>query len=87
MVERRRAEVHGVPGPWMDSLSAVERARDRLMQHLLDAMTVLSRVPAGGSGERPELEAATQALARRMEAMEEVERLTGASAGASAVEH
>jgi hypothetical protein len=87
LLERRRAEAQGVAGPWMDSLSAVERARDRLMQRLLDAMTVLSRIPAAGSGERPELEAATQALARRMEAMEEVERLTGASAGASAVEH
>ena len=87
LLERRRAEAQGVAGPWMDSLSALERARDRLMQRLLDAMTVLSRMPAGGSGERPELEAATQALARRMEAMEEVERLMGASAIASAGEH
>ena len=87
LLERRRAEAQGVAGPWMDSLSALERARDRLMQRLLDAMTVLSRMPAGGSGERPELEAATQALARRMEAMEEVERLMGASASASAHQH
>lgn len=75
LLERRREEAQGAPGPWVDSLSALERARDRLMQQLLDAVTLLGRMQAGPAAGQPELAAATQALARRMEAMEEVERL------------
>jgi hypothetical protein len=75
LLERRREEAQGVPGPWMDSLNALERTRDRLMQQLLDAVTLLGRMQGGTSAGRPELKAATEGLARRMEAMEEVERL------------
>jgi hypothetical protein len=75
LLEQRRAQAHGSPGPWMDSLNALERARDRLMQQLLDAVTLLGRLQTGEAADRPELEAAKSALARRAEAMEEVERL------------
>jgi hypothetical protein len=80
LLERRREAADGASGPWIDSLSALERGRDRLMQQLLDAVTLVGKLQAGTGSERADLEAAQKALALRMEAMDDVEQLV-ASAG------
>ncbi|HET8623176.1 MAG TPA: serine/threonine-protein kinase [Gemmatimonadales bacterium] len=76
LIERRREASDGAPGPWTDSMSTLEKSRDRLIQRLLDAVTLLGRLQAGaadGGGEA--LEAMGRDLALRAEAMEEVEKL------------
>jgi hypothetical protein len=76
LLERRReAGGAGAAGPWMDSMSALERNRDRLMQQLLDTVALLGQLHANAVPEREELKAAKQELELRMEAMKEVERL------------
>ena len=61
----------------MDSVSALERNRDRLMQQLLDTVALIGRLQAEAVPVQQELETAKQELERRMEAMKEVEQLVG----------
>jgi hypothetical protein len=79
LLERRREASDGAPGPWMDSMSALERSRDRLMQQLLDTVTLLGRLQAGVAGSSEGAGARLAALGRELElredAMREVERL------------
>jgi hypothetical protein len=76
LLERRREAADGAPGPWMDSMSTLERSRDRLMQQLLDAVALLGRLHAGAAdGAVEQLEAMGRELAVRNQAVEEVERL------------
>jgi hypothetical protein len=77
LLERRRQAAGGAPGPWMDSVSALERNRDRLMQQLLDTVALIGRLQAEAVPVQQELETAKQELERRMEAMKEVEQLVG----------
>jgi hypothetical protein len=75
LLERRREAAAGAPGPWMDSLSALERSRDRLMQQLLDTVALLGKVQGGTENTGAQLEAAVKELELKQEAMKEVERL------------
>ncbi len=79
LLERRRDGSDGSPGPWMDSTSALERSRDRLMQQLLDTVALLGRIRAGAPPEAEALAAAKADLERRSEAMREVERLVSSA--------
>jgi hypothetical protein len=87
LLERRREAAEGPPGPWMDSLSALERRRDGLMQRLLETVALLGRLHSDARAMGEELEEAQRALERRVEAAREVELLASprASAAASAV--
>jgi hypothetical protein len=90
LLERRREHSGDASAPWVESVSALERSRDRLMQHLLDGVTILSRLQAGGaSGTAEELNEMNRQLERRREAMDEVERLLAAAepAGVGGVEN
>jgi hypothetical protein len=75
LLERRREAAAGAPGPWMDSLSALERSRDRLMQQLLDTVALLGQLQADTEGAGAQLEAAVKELELKREAMKEVEQL------------
>ncbi|MGH7519411.1 MAG: hypothetical protein ACREOC_18415, partial [Gemmatimonadales bacterium] len=79
LLERRREAADGAPGPWMDSVSTLERSRDRLMQQLLDTVTLLGRLQAGAAGASDAAGAQVAALGKelelREEAMREVEQL------------
>jgi hypothetical protein len=76
VLERRREAAGGTPGPWMDSLSSLERSRDRLMQRLLDTVALLGQLQAGASHDAAEqLEALRKELELKEEALREVEQL------------
>jgi hypothetical protein len=76
LVERRREQADGAPGPWMDGISTLERSRDRLMQQLLDAVTLLTRLQAGAAeGAVEQLADVERELSLRREAMIDVETL------------
>ncbi|MGH7632012.1 MAG: hypothetical protein ACREOF_21970, partial [Gemmatimonadales bacterium] len=84
MLERRREASDGAAGGLLDSMSALERSRDRLMQQLLDTLTLLGQLQAGAAGS-PEgagaqLAALGTELELRAEAMREVERLVSSNA-------
>ncbi len=85
LLERRREASDRAPGPWMDSMSALERSRDRLMQQLLDTVTLLGRLQAGAAGSSEGAGAQVAALGKelelREEAMREVEQLVSSVEG------
>ena len=82
VLEKRR-ESATVAAHWADGHSAVERARDRLVQQLLEALTVVSRLHSNAAASREaagaELAEVASELAKRSEAdaaaMREVEAL------------
>ncbi len=78
VLERRRDEGDGAVGAWTESLASCERARDRLVQQLLDAITAVGRVrgrtaPDGALGELARVMAERAQLEEG--AMQEVEAL------------
>jgi len=75
LLERRREAAAGAPGPWMDSMSALERSRDRLMQRLLDTVALLGQLQVETQPHGQELDEAKKELELRMEAVREVEQL------------
>jgi hypothetical protein len=57
--EQQRARLAARPAGWMDALARCERARDALVQRLLEAMTVLGQL----QGQAVDLESARSGLA------------------------
>ncbi len=78
LLERHRERFASRPEAWVDALSQCEQARDRLVQQLLDVLSVLGRIEAhGASGDL----SAEQDLARLTRNLEhEVERRIEAEA-------
>lgn len=70
--ERQRERLAGLPAGWLDAFSRCERARDGLVQRLLEAMTVLgqlhSQAAAGAAATGSSLDDVTRELRREAEA-------------------
>ncbi|HEU5169983.1 MAG TPA: serine/threonine-protein kinase [Gemmatimonadales bacterium] len=82
LLERRREEAEGAPEAWGESITGVERSRDRLVQQLLQALTLLGRLQGHAADARAagsEVAALASDLAARGElhaaALREVEAI------------
>lgn len=66
-LERQRVRYTGLSSRWLDGFAQCERARDWLVQHLLEVLTVLSRARAQAAGSPAEAAGRLGELTEEME--------------------